>query len=342
MVGAEEIAEVVARATGIPVSKLMQGERDKLLLMEDKLHERVVGQDEAISAVANAIRRSRSGLSDPNRPTGSFLFLGPTGVGKTELCKALAGFLFDSEEHLIRIDMSEFMEKHSVARLIGAPPGYVGYEEGGYLTEAVRRKPYSVILLDEVEKAHPDVFNVLLQVLDDGRLTDGQGRTVDFKNTVIVMTSNLGSHKIQAMVGQAVRGREGSGVGRGEEPLPARVPEPHRRDGGVPRARRRRTSRRSRRSSCEVLEQRLAKMDLKLEVSPAALEELAKVGFDPVFGARPLKRAIQQRIENPLSQADPRRPLPAQERDPGGGRPGARARRVPLRRTQPVPEEATA
>src|SRR6476661_7070452 len=198
-VGAEEIAEVVARATGIPVSKLMQGEREKLLHMEDGLHQRVIGQDEAISAVANAIRRSRSGLSDPNRPTGSFLFLGPTGVGKTELCKALATFLFDSEEHLIRVDMSEFMEKHSVARLIGAPPGYVGYEEGGYLTEAVRRKPYSVLLLDEIEKAHPDVFNVLLQVLDDGRLTDGQGRTVDFKNTVIVMTSNLGSHKIQQM-----------------------------------------------------------------------------------------------------------------------------------------------
>ena len=202
MVGAEEIAEVVARATGIPVSKLMQGERDKLLQMEAKLHERVVGQDEAITAVANAIRRSRAGLSDPNRPTGSFLFLGPTGVGKTELCKALAGFLFDSEDHLIRIDMSEFMEKHSVARLIGAPPGYVGYDEGGYLTEAVRRKPYSVLLLDEVEKAHPDVFNVLLQVLDDGRLTDGQGRTVDFKNTVIVMTSNLGSQQIMQMVGQ--------------------------------------------------------------------------------------------------------------------------------------------
>ncbi|OZA90335.1 MAG: ATP-dependent chaperone ClpB, partial [Burkholderiales bacterium 34-67-9] len=201
-VGAEEIAEVVARATGIPVAKLMQGERDKLLQMEDKLHQRVVGQDEAIVAVANAIRRSRAGLSDPNRPLGSFLFLGPTGVGKTELCKALAAFLFDTEEHLIRIDMSEFMEKHSVARLIGAPPGYVGYEEGGYLTEAVRRKPYSVILLDEVEKAHPDVFNVLLQVLDDGRLTDGQGRTVDFKNAVIVMTSNIGSPLIQAMVGQ--------------------------------------------------------------------------------------------------------------------------------------------
>jgi ATP-dependent Clp protease ATP-binding subunit ClpB len=200
-VGAEEIAEVVSRATGIPVSKMMQGEREKLLKMEDKLHQRVVGQDEAVRLVGDAIRRSRAGLSDPNRPYGSFLFLGPTGVGKTELCKALAEFMFDSEDHLIRIDMSEFMEKHSVARLIGAPPGYVGYEEGGYLTEAVRRKPYSVILLDEVEKAHPDVFNVLLQVLDDGRMTDGQGRTVDFKNTVIVMTSNLGSQMIQQMSG---------------------------------------------------------------------------------------------------------------------------------------------
>ncbi|MGA1168569.1 MAG: AAA family ATPase, partial [Burkholderiaceae bacterium] len=201
-VGAEEIADVVARATGIPVSKLMQGERDKLLHMEAKLHQRVVGQDEAIAAVSNAIRRSRAGLSDPNRPTGSFLFLGPTGVGKTELCKTLAGFMFDSVEHMVRVDMSEFMEKHAVSRLIGAPPGYVGYEEGGYLTEAVRRKPYSVVLLDEIEKAHPDVFNVLLQVLDDGRLTDGQGRTVDFKNTVIVMTSNIGSHLIQSMAGQ--------------------------------------------------------------------------------------------------------------------------------------------
>jgi ATP-dependent Clp protease ATP-binding subunit ClpB len=202
MVGSEEIAEVVSRATGIPVSKLMQGERDKLLLMEDKLHERVVGQDEAIVAVADAIRRSRAGLSDPNRPTGSFLFLGPTGVGKTELCKALAGFLFDSEDHMVRVDMSEFMEKHSVSRLIGAPPGYIGYDEGGTLTEAVRRKPYCVLLLDEVEKAHPDVFNVLLQVLDDGRLTDGQGRTVDFKNTIIVMTSNLGSPMIMQMAGR--------------------------------------------------------------------------------------------------------------------------------------------
>ena len=228
---------MVARATGIPVSKLMQGERDKLLQMEAKLHERVVGQDEAITAVANAIRRSRSGLSDPNRPTGSFLFLGPTGVGKTELCKALAAFLFDSEDHLIRLDMSEFMEKHSVARMIGAPPGYVGYDEGGYLTEAVRRKPYSVLLLDEVEKAHPDVFNVLLQVLDDGRLTDGQGRTVDFKNTVIVMTSNLGSHQIMQMVGQRSAGDQRRGLGRGQEALPARVPEPDRRGRRLPRAR---------------------------------------------------------------------------------------------------------
>jgi ATP-dependent Clp protease ATP-binding subunit ClpB len=300
-VGAEEIAEVVARATGIPVSKLMQGEREKLLLMEAKLHERVVGQDEAISAVANAIRRSRSGLSDPNRPTGSFLFLGPTGVGKTELCKALANFLFDSEEHLIRIDMSEFMEKHSVARLIGAPPGYVGYEEGGYLTEAVRRKPYSVILLDEIEKAHHDVFNVLLQVLDDGRLTDGQGRTVDFKNTVIVMTSNIGSHMIQAMVGKPyedVKEAVWDELKTHFRPeFLNRIDETvvfHGLDA--------KHIAQIAKIQLRVLEQRLAKMDLHLEVSPAALEELAKVGFDPVFGARPLKRAIQQRIENPLSK----------------------------------------
>ena len=300
-VGAEEIAEVVARATGIPVSKLMQGERDKLLLMEGKLHERVIGQEEAISAIANAIRRSRSGLSDPNRPTGSFLFLGPTGVGKTELCKALAGFLFDSEDHLIRVDMSEFMEKHSVARLIGAPPGYVGYEEGGYLTEAVRRKPYSVLLLDEVEKAHPDVFNVLLQVLDDGRLTDGQGRTVDFKNTVIVMTSNIGSHLIQSMVGQdsddikdAVMGElknhfRPEFLNRIDETVVFHALDAKHIEAiaGI---------------QLKLLQARLAKMDLDLEVSPAALAELAKVGFDPVFGARPLKRAIQQRIENPLSK----------------------------------------
>ena len=300
-VGAEEIAEVVARATGIPVSKLMQGERDKLLQMEDKLHQRVVGQDEAIGAVANAIRRSRSGLSDPNRPTGSFLFLGPTGVGKTELCKALAGFLFDSEDHLIRIDMSEFMEKHSVARLIGAPPGYVGYEEGGYLTEAVRRKPYSVLLLDEVEKAHPDVFNVLLQVLDDGRLTDGQGRTVDFKNTVIVMTSNIGSHLIQAMVGQSYDDVKDAVWGELKEHFRPeflnRIDETvvfHALDAKHIES--------IAEIQLKVLQARLQKMDLRLEVAPAALAELAKVGFDPVFGARPLKRAIQQRIENPLSK----------------------------------------
>lgn len=300
-VGAEEIAEVVSRATGIPVAKMMQGEKDKLLHMEEKLHERVVGQDEAISAVANAIRRSRSGLSDPNRPLGSFLFLGPTGVGKTELCKALAGFLFDSEEHLVRIDMSEFMEKHSVARLIGAPPGYVGYEEGGYLTEAVRRKPYSVLLLDEVEKAHPDVFNVLLQVLDDGRLTDGQGRTVDFKNTVIVMTSNIGSHLIQAMVGQDAEDIKeavwGELKGHFRPEFLNRIDETvvfHGLDAKHIEA--------IARIQLRLLEARLAKMDLALQVSPAAMGELAKVGFDPVFGARPLKRAIQQRIENPLSK----------------------------------------
>jgi ATP-dependent Clp protease ATP-binding subunit ClpB len=300
-VGAEEIAEVVARATGIPVSKLMQGERDKLLLMEGKLHERVVGQDEAIGAVANAIRRSRSGLSDPNRPTGSFLFLGPTGVGKTELCKALAGFLFDSEDHLVRIDMSEFMEKHSVARLIGAPPGYVGYEEGGYLTEAVRRKPYSVLLLDEVEKAHSDVFNVLLQVLDDGRLTDGQGRTVDFKNTVIVMTSNIGSPIIQTMVGQPYEdvkdAVEGELKNYFRPEFLNRIDETvvfHSLDA--------KNIESIARIQLRTLIERLQKMDLNMEVSEAAIAELAKVGFDPVFGARPLKRAIQQRIENPLSK----------------------------------------
>ena len=300
-VGAEEIAEVVSRATGIPVSKMMQGERDKLLQMEGKLHQRVVGQNEAIAAVANAIRRSRSGLSDPNRPTGSFLFLGPTGVGKTELCKALAGFLFDSEDHLIRIDMSEFMEKHSVARLIGAPPGYVGYEEGGHLTEAVRRKPYAVLLLDEVEKAHPDVFNVLLQVLDDGRLTDGQGRTVDFKNTVIVMTSNIGSSMIQAMVGEDADDIKDAVTAELKNHFRPeflnRIDETvvfHALDAShiadIARI------------QLAVLTARLAHMELGLEVSEAAVAELAKVGFDPLFGARPLKRAIQQRIENPLSK----------------------------------------
>ncbi|MBV8124164.1 MAG: AAA family ATPase, partial [Paucibacter sp.] len=301
LVGAEEIAEVVARATGIPVAKLMQGERDKLLQMETKLHERVVGQDEAITAVADAIRRSRAGLSDPNRPLGSFLFLGPTGVGKTELCKALAGFLFDSEEHMVRIDMSEFMEKHSVSRLIGAPPGYVGYDEGGYLTEAVRRKPYSVLLLDEVEKAHPDVFNVLLQVLDDGRLTDGQGRTVDFKNCVVVMTSNLGSQHIMALSGesdQIIREAVWGEVKAHFRPeFLNRIDETvifHALDQKNIAA--------IAKIQLRALEERLSKLEMKLDVSDEALAELAKVGFDPVFGARPLKRAIQQRIENPLSK----------------------------------------
>ncbi|HEX5687581.1 MAG TPA: ATP-dependent chaperone ClpB [Ideonella sp.] len=301
MVGAEEIAEVVSRSTGIPVSKLMQGERDKLLQMEAKLHERVVGQDEAIVAVADAIRRSRAGLSDPNRPLGSFLFLGPTGVGKTELCKALAGFLFDSEDHMIRVDMSEFMEKHSVSRLIGAPPGYVGYEEGGALTEAVRRKPYSVLLLDEVEKAHPDVFNVLLQVLDDGRLTDGQGRTVDFKNTVIVMTSNLGSQMIMQMVGKPsddIRDAVLVEVKQHFRPeFLNRIDEMV-----VFHALDREHIESIARIQLKILETRLAKMDMKLDVSPDALAEIAKVGFDPVFGARPLKRAIQQQIENPVAR----------------------------------------
>ncbi len=301
MVGAEEIAEVVSRSTGIPVSKLMQGERDKLLQMEGRLHDRVVGQDEAITAVANAIRRSRAGLSDPNRPLGSFLFLGPTGVGKTELCKALAGFLFDSDEHMVRIDMSEFMEKHSVARLIGAPPGYVGYEEGGYLTEAVRRKPYSVLLLDEVEKAHPDVFNVLLQVLDDGRLTDGQGRTVDFKNCVVVMTSNMGSHLIMQMAGQdpeLIREAVWNEVKQHFRPeFLNRIDETvvfHALDEAHIRS--------IAKIQLDVLRRRIEKMDMRLEVSEAALVELAKVGFDPVFGARPLKRAIQQRVENPVAK----------------------------------------
>jgi len=299
-VGAEEIAEVVSRSTGIPVSKMLQGEREKLLHMEDALHRRVVGQDEAVRLVSDAIRRSRSGLSDPNRPYGSFLFLGPTGVGKTELCKALAGFLFDSEQFLIRIDMSEFMEKHSVARLIGAPPGYVGYEEGGYLTEAVRRKPYSVILLDEVEKAHPDVFNVLLQVLDDGRMTDGQGRTVDFKNTVIVMTSNLGSQMIQQM--------SGDDYGVIKLAVMAEV-KTHFRPEFVNRideivvfhALSEKDIESIARIQLQSLEARLTKMDIRLDVSPAALAAVAQEGFDPVYGARPLKRAIQQQIENPLA-----------------------------------------
>ena len=300
-VGAEEIAEVVSRATGIPVSRMMQGEREKLLHIEDQLHKRVVGQNEAIEAVSDAIRRSRAGLSDPNRPYGSFMFLGPTGVGKTELCKALASFLFDTEESMIRIDMSEFMEKHSVARLIGAPPGYVGYDEGGYLTEAVRRKPYSVILLDEVEKAHSDVFNVLLQVLDDGRMTDGQGRTVDFKNTVIVMTSNLGSHMIQSMDGDdpalvklAVMGEVRNHfrpefINRIDEIVVFHALDQN-NIGAIARI------------QLRQLELRLEKMDMALTVSDEALRMIAQAGFDSVYGARPLKRAVQQQIENPLSK----------------------------------------
>jgi len=301
-VGADEIAEVVSRATGIPVSKMMQGERDKLLRMEEVMHQRVVGQDEAVRLVSDAIRRSRSGLSDPNRPYGSFLFLGPTGVGKTELCKTLATFLFDSEEHLIRIDMSEFMEKHSVARLIGAPPGYVGYEEGGYLTEAVRRKPYSVILLDEVEKAHPDVFNVLLQVLDDGRMTDGQGRTVDFKNTVIVMTSNLGSQMIQQMEGDDYQVVKLAVMGEVKNYF--RPEFINRIDEVVVfHALDEKNIKSIARIQMQGLEKRLAAMEMKLEVSDAALSEVANAGFDPVYGARPLKRAIQAQIENPLARA---------------------------------------
>jgi ATP-dependent Clp protease ATP-binding subunit ClpB len=301
-VGAEEIAEVVSRMTGIPVSKMMQGEREKLVKMEEYLHRRVVGQDEAVRLVADAIRRSRSGLSDPNRPYGSFLFLGPTGVGKTELSKALAEFLFDSPDHLIRIDMSEYMEKHSVARLIGAPPGYVGYEEGGQLTEQVRRKPYSVILFDEVEKAHPDVFNALLQVLDEGRLTDGQGRTVDFKNTVLIMTSNLGSQMIQGMAGsdyQVVKLAVMAEVKNQFRPeFVNRIDEVV-----VFHALGEEHIKQIARIQLDTLKARLAKMDFGLEVSDAAMTQLAKVGFDPVYGARPLKRAIQSEIENALAKA---------------------------------------
>ncbi|MBC3377485.1 ATP-dependent chaperone ClpB [Pseudomonas sp. SWRI92] len=296
----EEIAEVVSKWTGIPVSKMLEGERDKLLKMESLLHQRVIGQEEAVVAVSNAVRRSRAGLSDPNRPSGSFMFLGPTGVGKTELCKALAEFLFDTEEAMVRIDMSEFMEKHSVARLIGAPPGYVGYEEGGYLTEAVRRKPYSVILLDEVEKAHPDVFNILLQVLEDGRLTDSHGRTVDFRNTVIVMTSNLGSAQIQELVGDREAQRAAvmdaisthfrpEFINRVDEVV---IFEPLARDqiAGITEI------------QLGRLRSRLTERELKLQLSDEALDKLIAVGYDPVYGARPLKRAIQRWIENPLAQ----------------------------------------
>ncbi|MBZ2170092.1 ATP-dependent chaperone ClpB [Marinobacter sp. F4216] len=298
----EEIAEVVSKWTGIPVSKMLEGERDKLMRMEEALHERVIGQDEAVEAVANAVRRSRAGLSDPNRPNGSFLFLGPTGVGKTELCKSLASFLFDTEEAMVRIDMSEFMEKHSVARLIGAPPGYVGYEEGGYLTEAVRRRPYSVLLLDEVEKAHPDVFNILLQVLEDGRLTDGQGRTVDFRNTVIVMTSNLGSDIIQQKAGEenyeSMKNAVMEVVGTHFRPeFINRVDEvvvfhplAESQIQGIARI------------QIESLNKRLKEQDIALELDDTAMEFLSEVGYDPVYGARPLKRAIQRLIENPLAQ----------------------------------------
>ncbi|KAA0915513.1 ATP-dependent chaperone ClpB [Psychrobacter sp. ANT_WB68] len=295
-----EIAEVVAAATGIPVNKMMQGERDKMIAMEEKLHERVIGQDEAVEAVANAVRRSRAGLSDPNRPSGSFLFLGPTGVGKTELTKSLANFLFDSEDAIVRIDMSEYMEKHSVSRLVGAPPGYVGYEEGGALTEAVRRKPYSVILFDEVEKAHPDVFNILLQVLDDGRLTDSQGRVVDFKNTVIIMTSNLGSHKIQEMVGESyesIKAEVMESVGQHFRPefvnrideIVVFHPLGMSQMSGIAAI------------QLDRLRQRLHERELDIELSADAMNKLVAVGYDPVYGARPLKRAIQQEIENPLS-----------------------------------------
>ena len=298
----EEIAEIVSKWTGIPVSKMLEGERDKLMRMEEALHGRVIGQDEAVEAVSNAVRRSRAGLSDPHRPNGSFLFLGPTGVGKTELCKALAGFLFDTEEAMVRIDMSEFMEKHSVARLIGAPPGYVGYEEGGYLTEAVRRRPYSVLLLDEVEKAHPDVFNILSQVLEDGRLTDGQGRTVDFRNTVIVMTSNLGSDIIQQKAGEenyeSMKSDVLEVVGTHFRPeFINRVDEvvvfhplAKNQIQGIAKI------------QIEILSKRLKEQDMKLELDDAAMELLAQIGYDPVYGARPLKRAIQRMIENPLSQ----------------------------------------
>ena len=300
----EEVAEVVSRWTGIPVSKMLEGERDKLLHMEESLHKRVVGQDEAVRAVSDAIRRARAGLSDPNRPYGSFLFLGPTGVGKTELCKALAEFLFDTQEAMVRIDMSEFMEKHSVARLIGAPPGYVGYEEGGYLTEAVRRRPYSVILLDEVEKAHPDVFNVLLQVLDDGRLTDGQGRTVDFRNTVIVMTSNLGSQLIQESAGDSEADYlQMKAAVLGVVQAHFRPEFINRLDELVVfRPLEKTQIRKIALIQLTYLEKRLAERQLKLEIDDKALDLLGNVGFDPVYGARPLKRAIQQQLENPLAK----------------------------------------
>ena len=302
----EEIAEVISKWTGIPVVKMLEGEKEKLLELEVELHKQVVGQDEAVSAVSNAVRRSRSGIADPNRPNGSFLFLGPTGVGKTELCKALATFLFDTEDALVRIDMSEFMEKHSVARLIGAPPGYVGYQEGGYLTEKVRRKPYSVILLDEVEKAHPDVFNILLQVLDDGRLTDGHGRTVDFKNTVLVMTSNLGSDVIQAMATDTGSDTAYDDMKEAVMGIVSQHFRPeflNRVDDSVvfhPLAQNQILG--IAEIQLEILKARLKDNDIHLQVGADTLNFLSEVGYDPVYGARPLKRAIQRYIENPLAQ----------------------------------------
>ena len=299
----DEIAEIVSKWTGIPVSKMREGEREKLLHMETYLKQRVIGQDEALKAVSNAIRRSRAGLSDPNRPNGSFLFLGPTGVGKTELCKALAEFMFDTPDAMVRIDMSEFMEKHSVARLIGAPPGYVGYEEGGYLTELVRRKPYSVILLDEIEKAHPDVFNILLQVLDDGRLTDGQGRTVDFKNTIIVMTSNIGSDTIQALSGDVLYSVMKNAV----MDIVATKFRPefiNRIDEAVVfHSLGRKQVRAISTIQIDYLRKRLQERDMGFEISDAALDLLGEAGFDPIYGARPMKRAIAQQLENPLAQS---------------------------------------
>jgi ATP-dependent Clp protease ATP-binding subunit ClpB len=298
-----EIAEIVSKWTGIPINTMLQGEREKLLDMETVLHKRVVGQNEAVSTVSDAIRRSRAGLSDPNRPNGSFLFLGPTGVGKTELCKSLAEFLFDTEDAMTRIDMSEFMEKHSVARLIGAPPGYVGYEQGGYLTEAIRRKPYSLILLDEIEKAHPDVFNILLQVMDDGRLTDSHGRTVDFRNTVIIMTSNLGSDRIQAMSDDAGYDTMKSTVM--EEVTHYFRPEFINRidDVVVFHALQQKQINAITGIQINHIRRRLQEQDVTLEISPAAMNFLGKTGFDPVYGARPLKRAIQNELETPIAKA---------------------------------------
>ena len=302
-VTADNVAAVVSRWTGIPVDRMLEGEREKLLRMEQQLEKRVVGQDEAVKAVSTAVRRARAGLQDPNRPIGSFMFLGPTGVGKTELTKALAQYLFDDEHALIRIDMSEYMEKHSVARLIGAPPGYVGYEEGGALTEAVRRRPYQVVLFDEIEKAHPDVFNVLLQVLDDGRLTDGQGRTVDFRNTLIIMTSNLGAEYLVAQPdGEDTEKVRDEVMAEVRGAVPAGIFEPHRRDHSVPPAQARAYGRASSISRCERLQQLLDERKIKLALDAKAREWLAEKGYDPAYGARPLKRAIQKSVQDPLAE----------------------------------------